>query len=208
MRIFLISLLFLSLIACSTTRRASTDKDLMNLQGLMTGTFNSAEQAARDSSYFDINLHMYPIWQKKYPGEHWLYVEQAVSAQQDRPYRQRVYKLEKLDGSNFRSVVYELPEPEAFAGKWNDPKAFKALSAEDLILREGCAVYLEQVDDNRFRGSTREQECASTLQGAAYATSEVDIQPGLIISWDRGFNSDNQQVWGATMGGYIFRKIE
>jgi hypothetical protein len=30
----------------------------------------------------------------------------------------------------------------------------------------------------------------------------------MIISWDRGFDKDDNQVWGAINGGYIFDKIE
>ena len=39
---------------------------------------------------------------------------------------------------------------------------------------------------------------------AAYATSEVVIIPGRIESWDRGFDADGNQVWGAASGPYVF----
>jgi hypothetical protein len=28
-----------------------------------------------------------------------------------------------------------------------------------------------------------------------------------IVSWDRGFDGDRRQVWGAEKGGYIFGRI-
>ena len=57
---------------------------------MMQGSFDSKEQAAEDSAYYAISLHMYPIWPER--GQ-FLYVEQALAAMQDKPYRQRVYEL-------------------------------------------------------------------------------------------------------------------
>jgi hypothetical protein len=45
------------------------------------------------------------------------------------------------------------------------------------------------------------------LRGASYATSKVTIEEGLIISWDQGFNEEDEQVWGAVKGGYEFRGL-
>lgn len=190
--------------ACSTSRKTKgTDRALDELQALMSGTFTSAAQAARDSAFYDITLYMYPIWPDK---GRWLYVEQAVTAMPGRPYRQRVYKLEQAGPQSFRSVVYTLPEPEAFVGAWKEPARFEQLSPEALELREGCAVLLERQADGSFVGGTRGNGCESTLRGASYATSRVTIREGLIVSWDQGFDDSGGQVWGAVKGGYEFRK--
>ena len=29
-----------------------------------------------------------------------------------------------------------------------------------------------------------------------------------LVSWDRGWNAEHEQVWGSEKGGYIFDKIE
>lgn len=190
--------------ACSSSRKmAGTGPGIESLQSMMVGTFSSAEQAARDSAFYDITLHMYPIWPDK---GHWLYVEQAVTAMQERPYRQRVYKLEQAGPGTFKSMVYTLPDPEAFIGAWKDASRFDALGPEALQLREGCAVVLERQPDGAFSGSTTGKGCASNLRGASFATSRVVIKDSLIISWDQGFNSQGEQVWGAEKGGYEFRK--
>ena len=49
--------------------------------------------------------------------------------------------------------------------------------------------------------------CPSDRKGAAYATSEVTITENELISWDRGYNDKDEQVWGAEKGGYHFLKI-
>ncbi|MCO6480952.1 MAG: chromophore lyase CpcT/CpeT [Phaeodactylibacter sp.] len=197
-------LALLALSACSSTRNvAGAGNGLGALQSMMAGTFSSAEQAARDSAFYDITLHMYPIWPDK---GHWLYVEQAVTAMQERPYRQRIYKLEQAGPGIFKSIVYTLPDPEAFIGAWKAPSRFEGLAPEALQLRKGCAVVLERQPDGSFSGSTKGRECESNLRGASFATSRVLIKDGLIVSWDQGFNSEGKQVWGAEKGGYEFRK--
>ena len=172
----------------------------------MTGSFNSAIQANKDSSYFNISLHMYPIWKER--KEHWLYVEQAVNSMQDKPYRQRLYKLEKTGKNTFVSKVFTIQNPEEYIGKWKDPDYFDKLTQEDIDEKEGCAVYLEKVGEHTFKGSTKAQDCKSSLRGASYATSIVQIQEDLIKSWDQGFDSNGIQVWGAVKGGYVFNKLD
>ena len=58
-----------------------------------------------------------------------------------------------------------------------------------------------------FRVSTKDRDCISNLRGASYATSEVTIKNDRIFSWDRGLDTNDDQVWGAEKGGYIFLKI-
>ncbi|MBY0307232.1 MAG: chromophore lyase CpcT/CpeT [Phycisphaerales bacterium] len=192
---------------------APTAADLDRLDTLaswMAGSFDSAEQAAADKSYFDIRLHMTPIWTER-PGANagsvrWLYVERATADQQARPYRQRIYRVSALGGGAFRSDVFEFPgDPLAFAGAWKNPALFASLKEDQLVGRAGCAVMLTDRAD-AFVGGTHEHDCISTLRGAAYATNETTVTADALISWDRGFDESGKQVWGATRSGYVFRK--
>lgn len=196
---------FAAAYSCAASKGARTERTLRELRSFMTGSFSSAEQAASDSAFFDISLHMYPIWKGVQEG-HWLYVEQAVAAAPDRPYRQRIYKLEADGQGKFKSIVYTLKQPEQFIGAWKDPKRFESITPQDLELREGCTVLLQQTPEGDFAGATQGAGCESNLRGAAYATSEVQIRDGYIVSWDRGYNAAGKQVWGAEKGGYIFKR--
>ena len=73
-------------------------------------------------------------------------------------------------------------------------------------LRDGCSVFLERVDEIRFAGETRGAGCKSTLRGASYATSQVVVTREGIESWDRGFDANGRQVWGAEKGAYVFKR--
>lgn len=206
--IALISMIPLIIIlACGTQKEAPKNiSDLELLLSYMTGSFSSQEQAAADSSFLDIRLEMVPIWKER-SDAHWLYVEQATAATPDSPYRQRVYRVSQVDDSTFESAVYTIEEPLRFAGDWKKEIPLEHLTPDSLSLREGCTIVLRKVDD-KFVGSTVGTGCESTLRGAAYATSEVVIASDHMRSWDRGFDADGNQVWGAETGGYVFRKIE
>ena len=202
--IFLILLSIIVKPELEATDNFIKDKELSELYKLMQGSFNSELQSQQDSSYYNISLHMYPIWKDK---GHFLYVEQALNSMQDQPYRQRVYEITRITDSTFSSAVYTLPNEKEWIGKWKTPKSFDQISKSDLILRDGCEVILKRLDKNQFKGSTGENSCNSSLRGASYATSEVEITEETIISWDRGMDRDGNQVWGAEKGGYIFNKI-
>ncbi|MEM7659334.1 MAG: chromophore lyase CpcT/CpeT [Bacteroidota bacterium] len=206
--LFLLPLLFLFACQSTSSSKDTPEEKVDHLQALaffMSGSFDSHEQAEADTNYFNISLHMVPIWEER-AGEHWMYVEQALAARQEAPYRQRVYQLSQGEGDTLSSAVFTLPDPESVIGAWQTPAVFDSLSPEDLILREGCAVYLIPQEDGSYAGSTYPNTCGSTLRGAAYATSSVTVFPGEIVSWDQGFDSTGTQVWGAEDGGYRFVK--
>jgi CpeT protein len=186
------------------TQPSPTDELLQWMQG----QFSSEAQAAEDpDNYFDIRLFMTPIWTER-PDGPWLYVEQASAAALERPYRQRVYHLVAEPEGRVRSEVYLLPgDPLAFAGAWMTPAAFAQVAPESLELRGGCDILLERVGEE-WRGSTQGAGCESSLRGASYATSEVTLGPGVLRSWDRGFDDAGEQVWGATKGPYEFVRAE
>jgi hypothetical protein len=170
----------------------------------MTGGFDSSQQAASDTAYMDISLKMTRIWPDK-PNGAWIYVEQAVSATPDKPYRQRIYFLSELEEDRYTSDIYMLKDESAAVGAWNDPSLLDELTPFDLQHKKGCTVFLFY-DGFQFSGSTNEKSCASDLRGATYATSEVIITADELRSWDRGYNSADEQVWGAENGHYKFVK--
>lgn len=178
---------------------------LREVQAMLTGSFSSQAQAAADpENYFDIRLHMTPIWPQASDGP-WLYVEQATAARPERPYRQRVYRLVALPDGGVRSEVYTLPgDALSFAGAWKDVAKFNTIKPDQLTLRDGCAVVLRRSPDGSYTGGTEGTGCASDLRGAAYATSVVVARPDRLETWDRGYDTQNKQVWGAEKGPYQF----
>jgi hypothetical protein len=201
--LYLTSILFIPL-SCAITKRMPGDNDLKLLTQYMTGEFNSAAQASRDSAnFFNITLHMYPIWPNR--EGIWLYVEQSVTTNQANPYRQRIYKLEQ-SGQEYISKVYTITGEKEYVNAWKNPEKFEALSLNSLEVKAGCEVIMKK-EGERFVGSTGIRTCPSELRGASYATSKVEVLKDRLLTWDQGFNDKGEQVWGATAGGYEFIRV-
>lgn len=202
--ILLTSVIILSLSLNIYSQIKSTDTG--RLVELMEGSFSSEEQSKNDSDYYDIRLHMKRIW-PEISSAYYLYVEQATASSQDKPYRQRVYRVTNTYDGRFESAVYTFRDPLRFAGDWKKENPLSELTPDSLILREGCSVILTLMNDDAYEGGTEGNKCESDLRGAKYATSEVRISKDGIVSWDRGYNADGKQVWGAEKGGYVFKRI-
>lgn len=178
---------------------------------LLVGSFSSAEQAKGDKDFREIHLHMTRIWPARVDGP-WVYIEQAVASEPLKPYRQRIYQIalsENPDAApgTVESRVFELPgDPLAFAGAWSEPARFDAMTVEQLVPRDGCTVYLVPNTDGSWSGGTDGNGCSSALRGATHATSEVTATAQELRTWDRGFDKDGKQVWGAEKGPYVFRR--
>ena len=204
---------FILLFLISFQSKAQLENIYGTLLAYMTGSFSSEAQSKADSNFYDIRLHMVDIQMGNESGN-WLYVEQAMGSAQDKPYRQRVYQVVEITLGIYESRVYEFENPLQYAGGWNDASKLSNLTFDKLILRDGCTITLKyehelvgDININRFVGSTGATSCPSSLRGASYATSEVVITEDQLLSWDRGWDVNGKQVWGAETGGYIFVKI-
>lgn len=200
-----------SLIAgCSNTQQREADRspNVSILEQHLTGSFSSLAQATEDPEFFEIVLNMVSMWEDRADGP-WLYVEQAVAQSADRPYRQRVYHLAKTGSNEFISTVYSFENPLDHAGAYAIESPLNTLSPEDLTIREGCAIRMSWDEvQQAFVGSTNGSDCVSNLRGSTYATSEVYLHMDRLITWDRGFDDNDEQVWGAVKGGYVFDRIQ
>lgn len=172
----------------------------------LTGRFSSEAQSREDANYFDIRLTVCPVDAPEL-GPSVLYVEQATASTPAAPYRQRLYVVEAGEGEGTAiSRVLELASPAAWVGACGESER-RSATAADATEKLGCAVHVRW-DGARFAGGTEGQDCASTLNGASYTTSEVTITDVLLESWDRGYDATGEQVWGAAFAPYRFDRID
>lgn len=208
-RNFLILFVTITLLSCKDDKQKPQEETPQNhlpeLFALMQGSFDSEIQSQVDTTYYNISLHMYPIWKDK---GNFLYVEQALNSKQDKPYRQRIYEVTQLNDSVYSSAIYTIENDSLWIGKWKTPEAFDTLDMNKVTKKEGCEVLLKRMEPYYYKGETGEKTCESSLYGASYATSEVEILEDKIISWDRGFDDKDEYIWGAEKSGYIFIKID
>ncbi|MFW5757093.1 MAG: chromophore lyase CpcT/CpeT [Bacteroidota bacterium] len=205
-------LLLLVLIFFTFSRSKGQDNllsavDLSDLKNMMAGEFSTEKLAKADTSYLHIVLCMKPIWQQKNDG-YWLYVEQSVFPNLEKPYRQRVYHLSLAkDRQSIVSRVYEIQNQQRFTGGCHNAELLEEMTPDDLTDRPGCELYLTKTKDNVFKGSTPKNKCLSSWRGASYVTSDAMIDHEKVITWDRGWNDKHEQVWGPQKQGYIFDKV-
>jgi len=151
---------------------------------------------------------MVQIWQSRSDAI-WLYVEQAMESAPCKPYRQRIYRITERTSGDVTEVVsqvFEMPDAGGFVCAWASPARFDALQPSMLTEREGCRITLQKTN-GVWSGSTDGQSCQSSLRGATFATSEVRLMPTRLETWDRGFDAQEKQVWGARKGPYIFDRL-
>ena len=183
---------------------ASTTPLLERLDAFLTGRFDSSRQSEEQPQYFAIQLLGCSVEAPEL-GDRVLYIEQASMSALDEPYRQRLYVLEADEEAMTASTtVYSLEDPAAAVGACSHAEPVQ-FAQEDVMLRGGCGVFLDwSEEEGVFEGGTQGQSCTSSLGGAAYADSEVWMDAEQIRSWDRGFDSNGAQAWGATDGPYEF----
>ena len=197
--------LFNVFMACGekgTDTATSTEStiDIATFEAHLTGNFNSAQQAEENYNYYPVSLIACSVEVPEL-GEHVLYIEQALMSSLNEPYRQRVYQLEDLGDNTMRSHIYEIQNPLALTGLCDQNE--RSVAVERLSKKEGCAVTLSW-NGAGFEGQTEKGTCLSDMNGASYATSIVTTTESSIQSWDQGWDSNHQQVWGAVEGAYIF----
>jgi CpeT protein len=174
------------------------------LQDYLVGEFDSSSQAQEDYSYFEIQLITCPVDAPEL-GERVVYVEQASMDNSTAPYRQRLYILEADPETNeARTLVYAMEDPDAAIGlcELDEVATFEADEATERV---DCGVELVwDPEAELFDGGTVGEGCSSSLNGASYATSQVQLTGDVIESWDQGWDASDAQVWGATAGAYRF----
>ena len=197
--------------SCKNTQKTQTksnhyNPDLAELAERMTGSFNSYQQSVEDTSYLNITLEARRIWEDRKDG-YWMYVEQAAARAKYRPYRQRIYRVSASKGGGFKSEVYKIPDAKRFIGAYKQKALLDILTPDSLELREGCAIIIEKKGEV-FVGESKGKNCSSSLYDATYATSKASIYKDRLESWDRGFNDDDEHIWGPDTGPYIFNKMK
>ncbi len=173
----------------------------------MSGSFSNEEQAKADPAFFDMRLHIVPVWTERDDGL-WFYAEQSMAMDQEHPFMQKVYRLIQSADSTFRIDVAELTTLGQFVGEWKKEAPLSSVVPESLTVTFGCAVILKNEADSAFDGTTEGKQCESTQRGANYSTLDLRVTESEMIRWDRGFETYGKQIWGSEKGGYIFRRFE
>ncbi|MGF1515834.1 MAG: chromophore lyase CpcT/CpeT [Elainellaceae cyanobacterium] len=176
----------------------------------LVGVMDTAEQSRQDPAQPAVQMTTCPIAvdSAAQPSSTFLYQEQALLASTDEPYRQRILLVAPiphpdLPASRVQSISYRPTDAAALVGLCNEPAAERSLAAHQLG-EVTCRVFIAPAASG-FLGTTLAEGCPTQVRGAVRVTNEILLHGEGMDTWDRGFDAEGQQVWGATDEPYRFR---
>ena len=165
---------------------------------------DTTAQAQRDPRFVGVKMTTCPIQVtgQTEPSAVYLYQEQALTENPGSPYRQRFLQIVlSPDGTRVESRTLKPSTPASWTGlcQQTDPQV-DAEALENLV----CVVSLRP-STLGYVGSTPDEGCPVNLRGAVRLTNTVVLHRDGMDTWDRGFDSDGIQVWGARLEPYQYR---
>ena len=132
----------------------------------------------------------------------YLYQEQALTESIESPYRQRFLQITlSTDATRVESRTYRPPTPETWTGLCQQTNPIVDAGAlGDLV----CVVELRP-SPLGYVGSTPDEGCPVNVRGAVRLTNIIVLHQDGMDTWDRGFDVNDVQVWGAESEPYQYR---
>jgi CpeT/CpcT family (DUF1001) len=182
------------------------DRQIGEIADFLIGTMDTSAQALHHRNSPDVRLTTCRIRVENTPNDRlFLYQEQALSLNLSQPYRQRFLQITASeDGERVESIAFKPPNPQAWIGLCDrtDSVVPQAELGEAV-----CRVFLKP-DGDGYLGNTPESGCPTNYRGAVRITNTVILRKDSMETWDRGFDAEGKQVWGAREQSYQYRDID
>ncbi|PZV15779.1 MAG: chorismate mutase [Leptolyngbya sp.] len=178
---------------------------------LLTGKMDTSAQAIANSKAPNVQMTTCRIelTTPADPQSIFLYQEQAMSTSLDKPYRQRFLQISPSPLSqSVRSRSYKPTDPTRWSGLCDRAadSIERTVNLSDLGTPV-CNVFLKRVDTG-YMGNTPIDGCPANVRGAVRITNHIELTIASMNTWDRGFDTQGKQVWGAKTESYQFRRKE
>lgn len=165
----------------------------------ISGVFWTEEQHLKDSTFDNVIVRT-DLIRIDDDGTYWMYTEQGEFKNYT-PYRKRVYELTEVEGVIWQRIYY-IKNEEKYSYL-----NYKCITNDDIQLKEGCDVWIRYNGRGNYNGNTDGKNCVATFRGSSYVTTNFWVYTKEILSWERGWNKFDEQVWGSERGYYIYKKI-
>ncbi|MBX2865636.1 MAG: chromophore lyase CpcT/CpeT [Leptolyngbyaceae cyanobacterium MAG.088] len=173
----------------------------------LSRTMDTTEQAQRNPRFVGVQMTTCPIQitASDDPDSIYLYQEQALTERIESPYRQRFLQITlSADTTRVESRTFKPSTPDAWTGLCQQTNpAVNANELGDLV----CVVGL-RLSPLGYVGSTPDDGCPVNLRGAVRLTNTIVLHQDGMDTWDRGFDSNGLQVWGAEAEPYQYRWLD
>jgi hypothetical protein len=206
-----------------TETNTNNTADVQNIVSYLVGVMDTSEQAATNKKVSNVRMTTCKI--AVVPTENnletdrinnnsssvFLYQEQAITPKLNEPYRQRFLEILAKDrGVNqVESKSYKPIEMEKWIGFCDKTETERIVSASELgtyicsvLLKQSVANYIKPL----YIGETQTGGCPANVRGATSISNTIYLFPDGMNTWDRGFDANGTQVWGAANEAYKFRK--
>ena len=170
--------------------------DTSHYVSLITGSFSTYHQSVVDSTFDNVIVHTQKL--KEDDNGVWIYTEQG-EARNYKPYRRRVYIITARDNYLLQKT-YTLKNPEQYVDS--------SIDLIDLEYKQGCDINIYRRSNTMYSGSTNGNSCVATFRGSTYVTSIFMVTSYGVVSLERGWDNNHNQVWGSRNGYYIYEKIQ
>lgn len=170
----------------------------------LEGTMSTAAQAASDPNFVGVQMTTCRITlSDPQPQSVYLYQEQALADNLNAPYRQRFLQITPGDDNRINSLTFKPQNPEQWTGLCAQPNP----SLNSAVLGDPfCTVSLRASSLGGYVGSTPTGGCPASARGAVSVTNVVVLHAAGMDTWDRGFDAQGNQVWGADDVPYRYRR--
>lgn len=169
----------------------------------LIGEMDTSAQAAQITEIPNVRMTTCEVTVEGINGQ-FLYQEQALVRNLSEPYRQRFLRLTLVDnGKTVESHAYKPQTPDTWIGLCQKPQGDRVVEG-DRLTDANCSVYLVPWLD-LYIGHTQAGGCPADFRGAVTITNTVLLHDRGMNTWDRGFNAQGEQVWGAESRPYQFR---
>ena len=182
-----------------TTAQESFNENVSEVANRLSGTYQNTKQAK--TIYVLVKIQSCPVVVDN--DAKYIYVEQTAVEYSDTPYRQRVYRLVVLEMIGI-VYIFKIENQESWTGTCQKNTRRTTVFPAESLIDIKCAVQLDKFE-NVYHGSTINGGCPTTFGGAVKATSTVSIYEHGFDAWDRGYDANENQVWGPIGGPYQFR---
>ena len=183
-------------------RTAGGQRQLEVLASFFGGTFTMAPEATGNAP---MRLRHIRLWPER-TGEHWFYVEYVKPGEEDKPVRQRIFRLGEAGGS-VQGVVYDVPDPKLAMEELKKAKPFEGFDPKRLKERTGCRVDLQQQQLTLYAGGTAGKSCPPEAPGPAYETTDYYITSSSLRTWTQGFDAVGKVVWKLSREPLELRRV-
>jgi hypothetical protein len=186
------------------------DEEMTQVATALTGSWlcPKVPNAGAAGEAADVAMSVAPVSSKDLPNL--LYAELARADALNRPYRQAVWQLHRVNGKlrlktmEFRRVRGEMLSA---AGLWAAPDQFPAIGSEDLVTT--LDIELSKTKDGKGWTGKTPHSYPTSMGGAIEMTSEMTITPDSFTTSDQGFDASGKLAWGPDKaGGFTFKKFD